>query len=98
MDRNNRSESLDNFVPDPAHIKALPKPLKKYIHDLATRADPAGDVAAIACLRKNVQGLTVTIDSARKELQDLCMVWRCRNDSTWEQAAEELERKVGELL
>ena len=26
------------------------------------------------------------------------MVWRCRNDSTWEQAAEELERKVRELL
>jgi hypothetical protein len=44
---------MDRFVPDPDHINALPGPLREYIHDLATRADPAGDVAEIAMLKKN---------------------------------------------
>src|ERR1039457_295425 len=32
---------MDKFVPDPDHINALPGPLRKYVHDLETRADPA---------------------------------------------------------
>jgi len=73
-------------------------PLRQYIHDLETRSDPAGDVSAIACLRENVAALAVMIASTRKELQVLCASWRERHDSTWDQAAGELERKVEELL
>jgi len=47
---------MDRFVPGPVHINALPGPLRKYIHDLATRADPTGDVAEIAMLRENNAG------------------------------------------
>jgi len=47
-------DSLENFIPDPDHINGLPMPLREYIHDLATRANPAGDVAAIACLGENI--------------------------------------------
>ena len=36
---------MDRFIPDADHINALPGPLRQYIHDLETRADPAGDVA-----------------------------------------------------
>ena len=45
--------NLDRFVPDADHINALPKPLCRYSHDLATRPDPAGDVAEIALLKEN---------------------------------------------
>jgi len=44
---------MDQFVPDADHINALPGPLRRYIHDLETRADPAGDVAEIAMLKEN---------------------------------------------
>ena len=48
---------MDKFVPDPEHINALPGPLRSFIHDLSTRADPAGDVAQIACLKETVAAL-----------------------------------------
>ena len=44
---------MDRFIPDADHINALPGPLRRYIHDLETRADPAGDVAEIALLKEN---------------------------------------------
>ena len=47
---------MDKFVPDPDHINALPGPLRKYVHDLETRADPAGDVAETAMLKENNAG------------------------------------------
>ena len=50
---------LDTFVPDADHINALPGPLRRFIHDLETRADPAGDVAEIALLKENNRGLWV---------------------------------------
>jgi hypothetical protein len=52
---------MDKFVPDPEHINALPGPLRRYIHDLETRADPAGDVAQIAILRETVAALEARI-------------------------------------
>ena len=44
---------MDKFIPDADHINALPGPLRKYIHDLEARADPAGDVAGIVLLKEN---------------------------------------------
>jgi hypothetical protein len=44
---------MDKFIPDADHTNALPGPLRRYIHDLETRADPAGDVAEIALLKEN---------------------------------------------
>jgi hypothetical protein len=44
---------MDTFIPDAEHINALPYPVRKYLHDLETRADPAGDVAEIALLKEN---------------------------------------------
>ena len=35
----------------PDQVNALPDPLRRYIHDLETRADPAGDVQLIYELR-----------------------------------------------
>jgi hypothetical protein len=52
---------LDRFHPDPEHNNALPGPMRRYIHDLTTQADPAGDVAQIACLKETVAALEVRI-------------------------------------
>jgi hypothetical protein len=44
---------MDEFIPDADHINALPGPPRKYIHELETRADPAGEAAEIAWLKEN---------------------------------------------
>src|SRR5260370_24946660 len=68
---------MDTFIPDPDHINALPGPLRSYIHDLETRADPAGNVAEIAMLKENNAALwapgrelesQVASSDARKQL------------------------------
>lgn len=38
-------------------INALPERVRKYIHDLETRCDPAGDVAKLALQRDAIAGL-----------------------------------------
>lgn len=38
-------------------INALPERVRRYIHDLETRCDPAGDVAALAAARENAAAL-----------------------------------------
>ncbi|MEO8597327.1 MAG: hypothetical protein ABI759_28670 [Candidatus Solibacter sp.] len=48
---------MDTFVPDAEHINALPGPLRRFIRDLETRADPAGDIAEIALLKENNRAL-----------------------------------------
>jgi hypothetical protein len=49
------------WLPDPEHFNALPQPIRHYVHDLETRADPAGDVAAIAFLKETVGALQARI-------------------------------------
>ena len=49
------------WLPDPEHINALPQPVRKYVHDLETNADPAGIVAENALLRDTVGALEVRI-------------------------------------
>lgn len=38
----------DGWLPSSDNLNALPEPLRKYVHDLETRCDPAGDVARLA--------------------------------------------------
>jgi hypothetical protein len=52
---------MDRFIPHADHINALPGPLRRYVHDLETRADPAGDVAEIALLKENNAALWARI-------------------------------------
>jgi len=49
------------WLPDPEHFNALPQPLRDYIRDLETRADPAGDVAQIAFLKYTVDALVIRV-------------------------------------
>lgn len=47
--------------PTAAQINRLPKALRDYIHDLETRADPAGDLQRLALAEENVRALTAKI-------------------------------------
>ena len=42
---------LKEWTPTPENVNALPEPIKRHVHDLATRCDPAGDVTALALIR-----------------------------------------------
>lgn len=43
------------------YFNALPQPMRQYVHDVETRADPAGDVAVIAFLKETVEALLARI-------------------------------------
>lgn len=56
-----------DWLPTAENINALPEPVRRYIHDLETRCDPAGEVRAIAVLRQNVQALDLPLDQIEIE-------------------------------
>ena len=56
-----------NWTPTPANINALPDPLRRYIHDLKTICDPAGDVAEMFRLRVENKLLRWEVRAARCE-------------------------------
>jgi hypothetical protein len=60
------ANDLDEFRADAEHINALPGPLRRYIHDLETRADPAGDIAQIAFLKETVVALQARIRESER--------------------------------
>ena len=74
---------MDTFVPDPEHINALPEPVRRYIHDLETRADPAGDVAEIALLKENNAALWKRVEETENEVK---------------QFADQTQGKAGDLV
>lgn len=53
--------ALVDFEPTAEAINALPEGLRKYIHNLQTNADPAGNVGRIMLLEEQVAGLTVKV-------------------------------------
>ena len=46
-----RLRGLENFFPTPEQVNALPEGVRRYVADLETRCDPAGDVAALVLVR-----------------------------------------------
>jgi len=52
-------------------ISALPKPLRDFIHDLETRADPAGDVRENHFLREENAALRVRIQTLQRKIKRL---------------------------
>src|ERR1043165_9118171 len=62
---------MDTFIPDAQHINALPEPVRRYIHDLETRADPAGDVAELALLKENNRALWKRVQELEAEVKHL---------------------------
>jgi uncharacterized coiled-coil protein SlyX len=52
-------------------INGLPKPLRDFIHDLQTRADPAGDVQTIASLKDQVAQMQKQIQVLKAKIRRL---------------------------
>lgn len=98
-DLRTRLKPLNNFVADPKHINALPIPLRKYIHDLKTRSDPAGDVQSIAILKENVKALEAKLERGRTVLQGLANLWHEQGFERCFPAkhTRELERVINEV-
>ena len=57
---------LERWLPDPAHINALPQPVRKYVQDLETNADPTGMVAENALLRDLIGALEMFIQKLER--------------------------------
>ena len=51
-----------------SEINALPERMRKYVHELETDCDPAGEKARIICLEENVAGLTAELERLTREL------------------------------
>lgn len=60
---------VEPWQPTSENINALPEPVRKYVHDLETRCDPAGEVAALTLTRdQNAQlqeRLTLLLEAVR---------------------------------
>lgn len=57
----NLTTDLDQWQPTADGINPLPAPLRNYIHDLETRADPAGEVQELALARMTITALEARI-------------------------------------
>jgi hypothetical protein len=55
----------DDWTPTAESVNALPEPLRRYICDLETRCDPAGDVRTIASLREQRDSLVIKLREGR---------------------------------
>src|SRR5260370_1065910 len=55
-----------DWLPTPDAINALPEPLRRFIHDLETNADPAGMVRENWFLSQQVDALTVKLDAMKR--------------------------------
>ena len=54
-----------------SEINALPDHVRRYVHDLETRCDPAGDTVTIFALRENCAGLELLLQRARATIREL---------------------------
>ncbi len=66
------------WLPTAENVNRLPEPVRRYIHDLETRCDPAGEVRElvltrdlVAQLEKQVEVLTVERDAALAKIEEL---------------------------
>lgn len=55
-------EELDElWVPSAVNVNALPEPIRRYVHDLETRCDPAGDVRELTIARDTIRQLDAAL-------------------------------------
>ena len=59
-----------NWLPTPDAINALPLPLRQFIRDLETRADPSGDVAELAIARDTCRAPSLRVQELERQLAD----------------------------
>ncbi len=60
--------------PTPRCVNALPDPVRRYIHDLETRCDPAGDLRELILTKVENRALTRLLENHTK--RRVRMLWR----------------------
>jgi hypothetical protein len=60
--------ALEGWLPTPANVNALPVGIRRYIHDLETRCDPAGDVQTMALQVDTIRALDAKVRELEAEL------------------------------
>jgi len=59
------------FKPDAAHINALPDPLRRFIHDIETNADPAGTISENILVRDGSRMLRTLLEKLQRKVKRL---------------------------
>jgi hypothetical protein len=60
----------DSLIVSADEINALPEKLRRYIHDLETRCDPAGDIQQIGSLTEQRDALVTRVKELEAELRE----------------------------
>ena len=61
----------DDWLPTADNVNALPEGLRRYVHDLATGCDPAGDVAQLILLKDQRDALVAMVQELKEEVRIL---------------------------
>lgn len=61
----------EKWLPTPENVNALPEGVRKFVHDLASRCDPAGDVAALTGLQDQLDGVQLMYRKAADALDEV---------------------------
>lgn len=56
----------EQWIPTADAINALPEPLRRYIHDIETRCDPAGDIRELTLARDTIRYLEAQLREANE--------------------------------
>ena len=51
----------EGWLPTAENVNALPEGIRRYVHDLETRCDPAGDVQTMALQADTIRGLDAKV-------------------------------------
>ncbi len=58
----------EGWLPTAENVNALPEGIRRYIHDLETRCDPAGDVQKMALQADTICALHAKVEELRAQL------------------------------
>lgn len=92
------AEATEAWLPTAENINALPEPIRRYIHDLSTRCDPAGEVRELTIARDTIRSLEAAPTEAagkRREWVTQAMVRYAAGHATLGEAIAEVLNAVG---
>ncbi len=97
-----RAERFSGWLPTAENINALPGPIRGYICDLETRADPAGEVRELVVARDTIRQLEAKLHLAKAEgVRDgfhqaaaLRSTLPVRNAPEWNDALDDYEKAI----
>ena len=61
----------EGWLPTAENVNALPEGIRRYVHDLETRCDPAHDVQKMALQADTIRGLDAKVRELEAELASM---------------------------